>query len=564
MTERLQKRIASSGYCSRRAAEKLIEAGEVKVNGKIVREQGVQVSENDKIVVEGVMLRFDEKKITLAFNKPVGVVTTRNDPFGAKTVMDLLPSEFQYLNPVGRLDLDSEGLLLFSSDGDLILHLTHPRYEHQKTYEVGVRGHVSNDTIKALARGVELDGIYLQPMEARVLREKGKETWIELTLKEGRKRQIRRVMERFGHTVFALKRTAIGKLQLGDLKTGAYRILTPKEIQLALFIGKEVGQLQLGCNMLGVYSSIMKKIFGILVLSSLLMGLVGCAQINGEQGSEKLQVAASIYPLAFFAEQIGGDLIEVTTLVPQGFEPHDFEPSPNDLKTLYNADLVVYNGAALEPWLEDVEPDLTENGVKLFKATDSVELISLGEEDGGWDPHVWLDPIRAEMIVQSLASTLATLDSENAEVYQNNANVIAGELDKLDENFSMALGLLSCSAREFVTAHAAFAYLADRYGLTMIPISGVNPHDEPSIKDLEEISKIVKEHGLTTIYMETLMSPAYAETISEETGASLLVLNPLEGLTTEDIAAGENYFTIMRRNFGNLKVGFVCDEATLL
>src|SRR3989338_4784873 len=143
MTERLQKRIASSGYCSRRTAEKFIEAGEVRVNGKVVREQGVQVSEKDTIEIEGVKLRFNVPLVTIAFNKPVGTVTTRDDPDGAKTVMDVLPDQFQHLNPVGRLDRDSEGLLLFSNDGDLILQLTHPRYEHQKTYEVGVRGHVS-------------------------------------------------------------------------------------------------------------------------------------------------------------------------------------------------------------------------------------------------------------------------------------------------------------------------------------------------------------------------------------------------------------------------------------
>lgn len=240
MTERLQKRIASSGYCSRRTAEKFIEAGEVKVNGTVVREQGVQVSETDKIEIEGVKLRFNVPLVTIAFNKPVGVVTTRDDPNGAETVMDVLPDQFQHLNPVGRLDRDSEGLLLFSNDGDLILQLTHPRYEHQKTYEVGVRGEVDEHTLESLGRGVELEGVRLQPMGAKILRTKGRETWLELTLQEGRKRQIRRVMEQFGNTVFSVKRTAIGKLGLADLKSGNYRVLTPKEIQLALYIEKEV------------------------------------------------------------------------------------------------------------------------------------------------------------------------------------------------------------------------------------------------------------------------------------------------------------------------------------
>lgn len=234
MTERLHKRIASSGYCSRRMAERLIAEGEVEVNGKIVREMGVQVSEKDKIVVEGTVLKFDKKKITLMMNKPVGIVTTRHDPEGAETVMDLLPRQYQHLNPVGRLDRESEGLLLLTTDGDLLLHLTHPRYEHQKTYEVGLYGTVEDTTLEALAEGVELEGKRLAPMKASILRLEGHRTWVQVILREGRKRQIRRVMEQFGHTVFALRRVAIGKLELGDLKLGAHRVISDKEVQMAL------------------------------------------------------------------------------------------------------------------------------------------------------------------------------------------------------------------------------------------------------------------------------------------------------------------------------------------
>lgn len=234
MTERLHKRIASSGYCSRRMAERLIAEGEVEVNGKIVTEMGVQVTEKDKITVEGTKLKFTDEKVTIMMNKPQGIVTTRNDPMGEETVMDLLPRQFQHLNPVGRLDRESEGLLLLTTDGDLLLHLTHPRYEHEKTYEVGLYGTVEPTTLEALAEGVELDGKKLAPMHASVLREEGHRTWVEVILREGRKRQIRRVMEQFGHTVFALRRVAVGKLKLGDLKTGAYRVITPKEIKMAL------------------------------------------------------------------------------------------------------------------------------------------------------------------------------------------------------------------------------------------------------------------------------------------------------------------------------------------
>lgn len=234
ISERLQKRIASSGYCSRRAAEELIVDGKVEVNGAVVTQLGTKVTEKDRIDIFGKRLQFNNETIHLAFNKPSGVVTTRFDPEGGKTVMDLLPKKYQHLKPVGRLDLDSEGLLLFSTDGDLILKLTHPRYEHKKTYEVGVRGQVSDDTVKRLCRGIELDGVMLQGMQTRILKQEGRNTWIEMVLKEGRKRQIRRVMEQFGHTVFAIRRIAIGDLLLGDLKTGDYRLLDQEDIDLAL------------------------------------------------------------------------------------------------------------------------------------------------------------------------------------------------------------------------------------------------------------------------------------------------------------------------------------------
>ena len=148
--------------------------------------------------------------------------------------MDLLPRELQHLNPVGRLDKNSEGLLLLSSDGDLLLRLTHPRYEHSKTYEVGVEGMVDEHVLQTLSEGMELDGEQFQPMEAKILREDEKRTWLELILKEGRKRQIRRIMEVLGYPVFFLKRTAIGKLELGHLKKASHRILTEKEIKAAL------------------------------------------------------------------------------------------------------------------------------------------------------------------------------------------------------------------------------------------------------------------------------------------------------------------------------------------
>lgn len=325
-----------------------------------------------------------------------------------------------------------------------------------------------------------------------------------------------------------------------------------------------------------VISSIMKIIFSILIFSTL---LTGCG-MNQATEPDKLQVVASIYPWGFFAEQIGGDLVQVNTLVPVGLEPHEYDPSPDDLKSLYDAEIFISNGAALEPWVEDVQFDLQKDGIEVFTAADYVELITTdgqeeettppeqsfipkasahetGEDHAEYDPHFWLDPVRVRIVVQSLANKFADLDPENTDVYQANAKVLISELDKIDSAFTNELQ--TCSKKEFVVSHSAFAYLADRYGLTMIPISGISPEDEPTIKELESISKTMEEHGLSTVYTETLINANFSQTISTETGAQILVLNPIEGLTQANLEAGENYFTIFKENLENLKAGLSCE-----
>ncbi|MFA5792576.1 MAG: pseudouridine synthase [Candidatus Gracilibacteria bacterium] len=231
MPTRLQKLISESGYCSRRTAEKLITEGRVAVNGNTVTELGTKAEEEDKITINGKPIKAKSEKTTIILNKPAGVVTTKFDPFGEKTVMEILPRNMQYLNPIGRLDKDSEGLLLLTSDGELLNELTHPRYEHSKIYEVLIRGVLADNDLKRLnQKRLFLDGYYLQPMRVSILNKSPKSTLLKFILKEGRKRQIRRVMEFFGHPVLKLKRVAVGALELGDLKKGTFRVLTETEI----------------------------------------------------------------------------------------------------------------------------------------------------------------------------------------------------------------------------------------------------------------------------------------------------------------------------------------------
>lgn len=235
--ERLHKVIAASGLCSRREAEELIARGRVHVNGKRVQTMGVKVTPRDKIEVDGRALPEKSAPLTLALHKPRGVLTSKSDPFHNQTVMDLLPVECRHLNPIGRLDKDSEGLLLFTSDGALLERLTHPKYGHEKTYEVLVHGAVQESDLELIRKGpIHLDGYLLRPMKARLLSQEtvnsGKTyTWLEMKLKEGRKRQIRRVMELLGYPVARLIRTAIGKVYLDELPSGKTRSLNEAELQ---------------------------------------------------------------------------------------------------------------------------------------------------------------------------------------------------------------------------------------------------------------------------------------------------------------------------------------------
>lgn len=232
MGERLQKILAQAGICSRRAAEELIRQGQVTVDGVTVTEMGVKVdAERQRITVNGKPLRATEKKITLLLNKPLGYVTTMRDPQGRPTVASLVRDIDLRLFPVGRLDLDTEGALLMTNDGELAQQLLHPKFEINKTYHVVVQGKVTEQAIHALEHGVDLDGRRTWP--ARVTLEKQAERSATLTIiiHEGRKRQVRRMCEVVGHRVTHLKRLAYGNLTLGNLAPGKYRLLGRKDLQ---------------------------------------------------------------------------------------------------------------------------------------------------------------------------------------------------------------------------------------------------------------------------------------------------------------------------------------------
>jgi 23S rRNA pseudouridine2605 synthase len=229
--ERIQKLLAQAGYGSRRACEEYLTEQRVTVNGKVV-ELGAKADPlRDVIKVDGKRVQFESKRIYLALNKPIGVVTTNADEFGRKTVRDLIPIE-GHLYPVGRLDADSEGLVLLTNDGDLANALTHPRYEHEKEYRVLVEGEPSASTLKAWRHGVLLEGQMTAPAKVEVTGGDRGLTWLRVTMHEGRKRQIREVAGMLGHPVKYLQRVRIGPIRLTNLKVGEWRHLSASEVKL--------------------------------------------------------------------------------------------------------------------------------------------------------------------------------------------------------------------------------------------------------------------------------------------------------------------------------------------
>jgi len=230
MEIRLQKLIAGSGLSSRRKAEEMIAAGRVTVNGKVVRELGTRVDpERDHVKVNGRHLKAVQPYAYLLLNKPKNVMSTLDDPGGRPTVKHLLPGVTVRVFPVGRLDFDSEGLMLLTNHGDLGQALLHPRYHVPKTYLIKVKGVLTDEEIKSLERGVELEDGVTSPATVKKVRKAKQNSWLEITIHEGRKHQVKRMLEAVRHPVLKLVRVRFGPLTLGDLAPGEYRYLTDRE-----------------------------------------------------------------------------------------------------------------------------------------------------------------------------------------------------------------------------------------------------------------------------------------------------------------------------------------------
>jgi zinc transport system substrate-binding protein len=286
------------------------------------------------------------------------------------------------------------------------------------------------------------------------------------------------------------------------------------------------------------------------------LALSGCGSgepantISGKAGTDKLAVVASFYPLQFATEQVGGDHVAVTSLTKPGAEPHDIELTPRDVATVSKAKLVVFEKGLQSAVDRAVESQAGDRGLDVAPAAG----LDLTDTSGGTDPHFWLDPQRYAGVAKVISARLSSADPANTADYELNAKAFEVKLATLGEEFRT--GLASCRRKDIVTSHAAFGYLAQRFGMRQVAINGLSPDEEPGPAALAAVSTYARAHGVTTIYAETLVSPAIAQTVAEESGATMATLDPIEGLT--DRSKGKDYFEVMRSNLKTLHAGQGC------
>lgn len=277
-----------------------------------------------------------------------------------------------------------------------------------------------------------------------------------------------------------------------------------------------------------------------------------------------IKVIASIYPLYDFACKLGEGRARVTCLVPSGSEPHDWEPSTADVRRMAEATLFAYNGAGMESWADDVLRGLEGGGLASVEASDGLDLIRLSDEAqaeeraeheqavaSDLDPHCWLSPLRACQEMENIASALIEVDPEGSQVYQDNLSRWRDRFQALDQDFRRTLEPLT--HRDLVVSHEAFGYICADYGLTQVPIEGIEADAEPDAQTMAGIVDFIRERDVKVVFSEELVSPKVAQSIADATGARIEELNPLEGLSQEETEAGDDYFSVMEQNLRKIK-----------
>lgn len=313
-----------------------------------------------------------------------------------------------------------------------------------------------------------------------------------------------------------------------------------------------------------------RRLAAVTLAVAALLGVAGCAHRSSDGAADgRLTVVTSFYPLQFVAERVGGPLVHVASLTRPGAEPHDIELTPRDVARLQDADVVVYL-RGFQPAV-DQAVDAHTDGQHVLNVAPMAQLERVDEhavlgdphaqgehtdhdDHGTFDPHFWLDPTRLADVARAVAEALDQADPSGHQTFAAGAAALVHDLHELDDEYQR--GLATCASRDLVTSHSAFGYLAQRYGLHQVGITGLAPEAEPDPRSLAEVSAFARSHHVRTIYYETLVSPAVARTVARETGATTSVLDPLEGI--DETSAGRSYLEVMRHNLDTLRRGQSC------
>lgn len=283
---------------------------------------------------------------------------------------------------------------------------------------------------------------------------------------------------------------------------------------------------------------------------ALVVGVTGCAAFSDENPSGKVTVAAAFYPLAFVAERVGGNEVQVTNLTQPGQEPHDLSLSIKETAQIEDADLVLVQ-KGFQPPVDDAVGQVATG--RVLDVADVVDLEPSTEDEGEKDPHFWQDPSLMAQLTVAVADELAGIDPAHAATYHANAQELVAELDQLASDYQR--GLQGCERDTIVVSHDAFSYLG-RFGLTVESIAGLSPDAEPTPADLARLQELIRTEGITTVFSERLVSPRLAQTLADDLGVETAVLDPIEGLS--DQTADENYVSLMLSNLSALQEANGC------
>lgn len=302
-----------------------------------------------------------------------------------------------------------------------------------------------------------------------------------------------------------------------------------------------------------------KKLFFILFLLSFISACGGRVESGKEDGL--LNVYTTMYPLQFFAEQIGGQFVLVENIVPVGADVHTFEPTAKTMTKVAEGDLFIYNGAGMDGFVDAFVSVLEKEKVHIVKATEGISLRHADEHDhdhnhdhehGDIDPHVWLDPVLAIAMAENIKNALIDLLPDEKETFAANFLELKNELEKIDAEILQMVK--ESQKNEFLVSHGAYGYWQDRYGIKQISVTGLSPTNEPSVKQMEELIKKAEQIGVRYIAFEKNLPVKVAETIQKEANLEVVYLNNLETLTEEDVKNGEDYFSLMRKNIESLRL----------